>query len=43
MGNMIEGDGYQCEKCGLELKVTKACDEENCDLICCEQQMKKSG
>ena len=43
MGNMIDGDAYQCGKCGLELKITKACDEDFCDLICCEQQMKKSG
>ena len=43
MGNMIDGDVYQCGKCGLELKITKACDEDFCDLICCEQQMKKNG
>ena len=40
MGNMIEGVVYSCEECGLELKVTKPCDEENCDLICCLKQMK---
>ncbi len=42
MGNMVEGDSYNCEVCGLVLKVTKPCDEENCDLICCEKQMKKT-
>ena len=41
MGNMKEGDAYQCEKCGLELTVAKACDEEQCDLGCCGQQLKK--
>jgi hypothetical protein len=41
MGNMIEGDVYRCEECNLELKVTKPCDEEDCDLICCSKQMKK--
>ncbi len=43
MGNMIEGDVYRCEECALELKVTKPCDEEDCDLICCSKQMKKAG
>jgi len=43
MGNMIEGDVYVCEVCSLELKVAKPCDEEDCDLICCEKQMKKAG
>lgn len=43
MGNMIEGDVYRCEECSLELKVTKPCDEKNCDLICCSKQMKKTG
>ena len=42
MGNMIEGDVYVCEVCSLELKVAKPCDEENCDLICCEKQMNQS-
>ena len=38
---MIQGDVYHCEACGLELTVTKPCDEDDCDLICCEKQMKK--
>jgi len=33
MGNMAEGQVYTCSECGLELKVTKPCDEEDCDLI----------
>ncbi len=41
MGNMIEGNVYICGECGLELMVSKPCDEEDCDLICCNQQMKK--
>ncbi len=43
MGNMIEGDVYRCDECALELKVSKPCDEEDCDLICCSKQMKKTG
>ncbi len=43
MGNMIEGDVYRCDECALELKITKPCDEEECDLICCSKQMKKTG
>ena len=43
MGNMIEGDVYRCEECNLELKVTKPCNEEDCDLVCCSKQMKKIG
>ncbi len=43
MGNMVGGDVYRCEECSLELKVTKPCDEEDCDLICCSKQMKKTG
>jgi len=31
MGNMAEGQVYTCSECGLELKVTKPCDEEECD------------
>jgi len=41
MGNMIQGDVYRCEVCSLELTVKKPCDEDDCDLICCEKQMKK--
>lgn len=41
MGNMVEGHVYHCEGCDLEVTVTKPCDEEHCDLVCCEQQMKK--
>jgi len=42
MGNMAEGQVYTCSECGLELKVTKPCDEEECDLICCSKQMNQS-
>ncbi len=42
MGNMAEGQTYTCSECGLELKVTKPCDEEDCDLICCSKQMNQS-
>jgi len=41
MGNMIDGDTYICNKCNLEVAVTKACDEEQCDLNCCGQQLQK--
>ena len=41
MGNMIQGDVYHCDVCHLELTVTKPCDEDDCDLICCEKQMTK--
>ena len=43
MGNMVQGDSYRCQECGLELQVTKPCDEENCDLVCCEKQMQKAS
>ena len=42
MGNMAEGQVYTCGECGLKLKVTKPCDEEDCDLICCSKQMSQS-
>ena len=42
MGNMAEGQAYTCSECGLELKVMKSCDEEDCDLICCSKQMNQS-
>ena len=42
MGSMAEGQVYTCSECGLELKVTKPCDEEDCDLICCSKQMNQS-
>ncbi len=42
MGNMAEGQVYTCSECGLELKVTKPFDEEDCDLICCSKQMNQS-
>jgi hypothetical protein len=45
---MKAGDMYKCEKCGLELQVTKACTCEpgqsgSCEvpLRCCEQDMVK--
>jgi len=41
MGNMKDGDTYQCAGCGLEVTVSKACEEEQCDLICCGQQLSK--
>jgi len=41
MGNMIQGDVYRCEVCSLEMAVSKPCDEEHCDIICCGQQLKK--
>lgn len=36
------GDMYRCEKCSLELHVTKGCDcESPCvELKCCGQDMK---
>jgi len=43
MGNMNEGDVWKCDKCQLELQVTKACDEEQCDLMCCGQNMSKQS
>jgi len=41
MGNMKNGDVYQCRGCGLEVTVSEPCDEEHCDLMCCGQQLKK--
>ena len=41
MGNMKDGDVYVCGGCNLEVTVSKACDEEHCDLVCCGQQLKK--
>ena len=41
MGNMVNGDVYKCEACNLEVAITEACDEEQCDLTCCGQQLKK--
>jgi len=37
----MDGDIYLCDKCKLEVTVTKACDEESCDLTCCGQQLNK--
>ena len=39
-----EGDVLVCELeggCGIELKVTKICGCEDCDVVCCGKQMKK--
>jgi len=41
MGNMKEGDVYNCEVCGLEIGVKVPCSEDECDLICCGKQLKK--
>ena len=41
MGNMKDGDVYICGGCNLEVTVSKACDEEQCDLMCCNQQLTK--
>ena len=47
---MKVGDLYQCEVCGLELKVSKACSctpgsEDGCSvpLMCCGQEMTKKS
>ena len=41
MGNMKDGDVYHCDGCSLDVTITKDCDEEQCDLMCCGQQLKK--
>ena len=41
MGNMKDGDVYVCSGCNLEVTVSKACNEEHCDLMCCGGQLKK--
>lgn len=38
---MKDGDVYQCNACKLEVTVSKACEEEHCDLTCCNQQLTK--
>ncbi|WP_145057612.1 hypothetical protein [Adhaeretor mobilis] len=37
------GDMYRCEKCDLELQITKPCecDAECMDLQCCGEKLKK--
>jgi hypothetical protein len=49
-GDMKEGDLYQCNTCGLELAVKKACScstgsEDACsvDLQCCGKEMTKKS
>lgn len=37
------GDVLYCEKCGVELMVTKECGVEECEIYCCEKPMKKKG
>jgi len=39
MGNMKDGNVYVCGGCSLEVTVSKACNEEQCDLMCCGQQL----
>jgi len=41
MGNMKDGDVYVCGGCSLEVTVSNACDEEQCDLVCCGNQLTK--
>ncbi|TXT56223.1 MAG: Desulforedoxin (modular protein) [Promethearchaeota archaeon] len=46
-GELKKGDTFVCEECGLELKVSKACDcgeEGACTeqgFVCCGDSMKK--
>ncbi|MGB9622376.1 MAG: hypothetical protein ACPL07_00895 [Candidatus Bathyarchaeia archaeon] len=35
-----KGEKYKCENCGLVVVVDEACGCTECDLICCEKQMK---
>ena len=41
MGNMTKGDIWTCKKCGLEIEVSKPCNEKKCDIVCCGQQLNK--
>ncbi|MCX7785739.1 MAG: hypothetical protein N2201_05900 [candidate division WOR-3 bacterium] len=39
-----QGDVLYCDKCGVEIMVTKSCCCEPCEIICCGKpmQIKKS-
>lgn len=44
MAKVNEGDVFVCELehgCGIEVKVTKVCGCDECDLVCCGKQMEK--
>ena len=30
----------KCPKCGMVVKILKNCENENCNLICCDEKMK---
>jgi hypothetical protein len=43
MAKKKAGDILYCEKCGIEVMVTKECGYEECEIYCCEKPMKKKG
>jgi hypothetical protein len=37
-----KGDVYECNVCGLAVRVDTACGcVDTCDIICCDKEMKK--
>lgn len=38
-----QGDTLYCDKCGVELVVTKSCGCEPCEIICCGKPMQIKG
>ncbi|MEO0023017.1 MAG: hypothetical protein ABIJ93_04070 [candidate division WOR-3 bacterium] len=41
MAKKKSGDVLYCEKCGVEVMVTKECGYEQCEIYCCDKPMKK--
>jgi hypothetical protein len=42
MRGVKKGDKYECDVCGLVVVVDKTCGcADLCDIVCCEQNMKK--
>ena len=38
-----KGDRFKCNVCGVVCVVDEICGCTTCDLICCEEPMKKTG
>jgi hypothetical protein len=38
---LAKGDRYKCDDCGMVVLVEDACGCSACDLVCCDEPMKK--